>query len=277
MFILPTPLYLWFHPYVRYWCLFYHWNLPSNSQCPLLCGLLSPWSCWWSICCLPLRFLSGHSTINYQHLAPFGVGYSCQAVRWYCCHSNPGHCCFLSKHHVYRLNVWCIPIFMTWLNEEISSCTVYVHLASYCPSTASLYRLISAETCTVFLASYKILTFLGPVSWRSTTVKWRQFSQSNRHSTIGARQTEYHDALPSSVNVQSHLTSSLKDDDNASWYWICRVPIVEWRLTVKTVVTWRLSASMIPAPGSKLGGCPWQKKCLRLCSFYLASTATLDT
>ena len=38
----------------------------------------------------------------------------------------------------------------------------------------------------------------GPVSWRPTTVKWRQFSQSNRHSTIGTRQTEYHEALPSS-------------------------------------------------------------------------------
>ena len=34
------------------------------------------------------------------------------------------------------------------------------------------------------------------------------FSQSNRHSTIGTRQTKYHEALQSSVNVQSHLTSS---------------------------------------------------------------------
>ena len=53
---------------------------------------------------------------------------------------------------------------------------------------------------------------LGPVSWRPTTVKWRQFSQSNRHSKardtpalrhsiIGTRQTEYHEALPSSANV----------------------------------------------------------------------------
>ena len=49
-------------------------------------------------------------------------------------------------------------------------------------------------------------------------VKWRQFSQSNRHSTIGTRQTEYHEALPSSANVQSHLTSSFADDGNASWY-----------------------------------------------------------
>ena len=57
---------------------------------------------------------------------------------------------------------------------------------------------------------------LGPVSWRPTTVKCRQFSQSNRHSTIGTRQTEYHEALPSSVNVQSHLTSSFVDDGHAS-------------------------------------------------------------
>ena len=69
----------------------------------------------------------------------------------------------------------------------------------------------------------------GPVSWRLTTVKWRQFSQSNRHSTIGTRQTEYHEALPSSANVQSHLTS-FADNGSASWNSVCRVPMVEWRL-----------------------------------------------
>ena len=37
-------------------------------------------------------------------------------------------------------------------------------------------------------------------------------------------------ALPSSANVQSHLTSSFADDGNASWYSVCRVPMVEWRL-----------------------------------------------
>ena len=35
-------------------------------------------------------------------------------------------------------------------------------------------------------------------------------------STIGPRQTEYHEALPSSVDVQSHLISSFADDGNAS-------------------------------------------------------------
>ena len=36
--------------------------------------------------------------------------------------------------------------------------------------------------------------------------------------------------LPSSAKVQSHLTSSFPDDGNASWYSVCRVPMVEWRL-----------------------------------------------
>ena len=55
-------------------------------------------------------------------------------------------------------------------------------------------------------------------------------SQSNPHSTIGTRQTEYHEALPSSQNVQSHLTSSFADDGNASRFSVCRVPMVEWGL-----------------------------------------------
>ena len=71
---------------------------------------------------------------------------------------------------------------------------------------------------------------MGPVSWRPMIVKWRQSSQSNRHLTIGTRQTEYHEALLSSANVQSHLTSSFANDGNASWYSVCRVPMVEWRL-----------------------------------------------
>ena len=45
----------------------------------------------------------------------------------------------------------------------------------------------------------------GLVSWMLTTVKWWQFSQSNCHSTIGTRQTEYHEAVPSLANVQSHF------------------------------------------------------------------------
>ena len=55
----------------------------------------------------------------------------------------------------------------------------------------------------------------GPESWRPTT---------------GTQQTEYHEAFPSSANMQSNLTSSFTDDGNASWYWVCRVLMVEWQL-----------------------------------------------
>ena len=82
---------------------------------------------------------------------------------------------------------------------------------------------------------------VGPVSWRPTTVKWRQSSQSNRHSTIGTRQTEYREALPWSANVQSHLASSPRRSSTM-------VTLHDTRF-VKTVVTWRWSASMMPAPG----------------------------
>ena len=70
----------------------------------------------------------------------------------------------------------------------------------------------------------------GPVSWRPTTVKWRQFSQFNRHSTIGTRQTEYHEALPSSANDEVRCDCTFADDGNAPWNSVCRVPIVEWQL-----------------------------------------------
>ena len=70
----------------------------------------------------------------------------------------------------------------------------------------------------------------GPVSWRPTTVKWRQSSQSNRHSTIGTRQTEYHEVLLTSANDEVRCDCTFADDGNASWYSVCRVPMVEWRL-----------------------------------------------
>ena len=89
-------------------------------------------------------------------------------------------------------------------------------------------RLLHADVRT--LRSLLCWLLLGTVSWRPTIVKWRQFSQSSRHSTIGTRQTEYHEALPPSANVQSHLHSSFADDGNASWYSVCRVSMVEWRL-----------------------------------------------
>ena len=71
---------------------------------------------------------------------------------------------------------------------------------------------------------------LRPVSWRPTTVKWRQSSQSNRHSTIGTRQIEYHEVLPSSANDKMRCDCTFTDDGNASQYSVCRVPMVEWRL-----------------------------------------------
>ena len=76
----------------------------------------------------------------------------------------------------------------------------------------------------------KLVFFLGAVSWRPTTVKWRQFSQSSRHSTIGTQETEYHEALPSSAVDKVRCDCTFADDANASWYSICRVPMVEWRL-----------------------------------------------
>ena len=87
----------------------------------------------------------------------------------------------------------------------------------------------------------------GPVSWRLTTVKWRRFSQSNCRSTIGTQQTEYHEALPSSVKDVVRYDRAFDDDGNASWYSVCWVPMVEWPLD-KTVITLRPLASMIPAP-----------------------------
>ena len=47
-------------------------------------------------------------------------------------------------------------------------------------------------------------------------------SQSNRHPTIDTRQTEYHEALPSSANDEVRC-----DYGNASWYSVCGVPMVE--------------------------------------------------
>ena len=50
------------------------------------------------------------------------------------------------------------------------------------------------------------------------------------HSTIGTRQTEYHEALPLSVNDVVRCDCTLADDGDASWYSVCRVLMVEWRL-----------------------------------------------
>ena len=90
--------------------------------------------------------------------------------------------------------------------------------------------------------------FLGPVSWRPTTVKWRQFSQSNRHSTIVTRQTEHHEGLPSSANDEVRCDSTFTDDGNASWYSVCRVPMVEWRLDCENCRHMTVVGSVIQPP-----------------------------
>ena len=61
-------------------------------------------------------------------------------------------------------------------------------------------------------------------------IKWRQLSQSKRHPTIGIRQTEYHEALPSSANDEVRCDCTFADGGNDSWHSVCRVPMVEWRL-----------------------------------------------
>ena len=76
----------------------------------------------------------------------------------------------------------------------------------------------------------KASSFQGPESWRLTTVKWRQFSRSNCHSTIGTQQTEYHEALPLLANDEVRCDCTFANDGNASWYLVCRVPMAEWRL-----------------------------------------------
>ena len=70
----------------------------------------------------------------------------------------------------------------------------------------------------------------GRVSWRPTTIKWWQFSQSNRHFTISTRQTEYHEALPSSANDEVRCDCTFTNNGNALWHSVCWMLMVEWRL-----------------------------------------------
>ena len=90
---------------------------------------------------------------------------------------------------------------------------------------------------------------LGPVSWRPTTIKWQQSSQSNRHSTISTRQTEYHKGYHRQQTTRWGVSacSPTMVTLHGTGFVECRWWNDGW--TVKTVVTWRSSASMIPAPG----------------------------
>ena len=87
--------------------------------------------------------------------------------------------------------------------------------------------------------------------------RWRQFSQSNLHSTIDTQQTEYHEALPLSANVQSHLTLLFADNGNALWYLVCRMPMVEWRLDCENCH--HLTVVVLHDTG------PWRLLCTVLC------------
>ena len=57
-----------------------------------------------------------------------------------------------------------------------------------------------------------------------------KFSQSDRHSTMGIQQTEYHKALPSSANDEVRYDCTFTDNGYASWYSVSQLPMVEWRL-----------------------------------------------
>ena len=87
-----------------------------------------------------------------------------------------------------------------------------------------------------------------PIDWSGVTGWDSRYHGGRRPSSddsyIGTRQTEYHEALPSSANVQPHLTSSFADDGNPSWYLVCRVPMVEM-----TVGLWKLSSLMSSLDG----------------------------
>ena len=156
--------------------------------------------------------------------------------------AGPGFKCLLS--HVSGLKEWHACIYPV---GHLASWGPVLGLVSRCQYTVTGWGSNFWSAACLFAAVHR--HHLGPASWRSTTVKWRQFSQSNRQSTSCTRQTEYHEALPSSANDEVRCDCTFADDGNASWYSVCRVPMVEWCWTVKTVVTWWSSDFMIPAPG----------------------------
>ena len=72
-------------------------------------------------------------------------------------------------------------------------------------------------------------------SWQSNMRHSRERESSQRNHHIERRrrrrrQTEHHEALQSSANDEVRCDCTCADDGNASWYSVCRVPMVEWRL-----------------------------------------------
>ena len=106
---------------------------------------------------------------------------------------------------------------------------------------------------------------LGQVLWRPTTFKRRQFSLSNRHSTISTRQTKYHEALLSSANNEVRCDCMFADDDN----------IADGGMTVGL---WKLSLDGRRPPWYQ--PLAWLTRCLsvsgQIAFYVVCSICTLD-
>ena len=132
----------------------------------------------------------------------------------------------------------CIHIVISYFTLSDQAICIYVVISYFTLSDQAIwihvvisYFTLSDQAIWIHVViSYFTLWDQGPVPWRLMTVKWWQLSQSNCHSTIGTRQTEYHGALPSSANDEMRCDCTFANGGNASWYLVCRVLIVEWRL-----------------------------------------------
>ena len=69
--------------------------------------------------------------------------------------------------------------------------------------------------------------YLGPVSWRPTTVRWRQSSQSNRHFTIGTRQTQRFHRLRTCSHTSPRRSPTMVTLHDTRFV---ECQMVEWRL-----------------------------------------------
>ena len=92
---------------------------------------------------------------------------------------------------------------------------VFAH-AGLCPSNHNVKRKSLDQGETVLHPSQMIEMHLITPGAGIMEVDDRQVTTVQPSFSIGIRQTEYHEALPSLANEQSHLTSSFADDVNAS-------------------------------------------------------------
>ena len=167
----------------------------------------------------------------------FGISQLPKCATWYC-----------SLHYVSDLNLLYLVLDLKGihlLTAAITMITNFFHVSAH----VSVKQLATDQYPSRTRGTELCIT-LGPVSWRPTTVKWRQFSQSNRHSTIGTRQTQYmkryHRRRTTRWGVTARSPTMVTLHDTR--FVECRWWNDGW--TVKTDVTWRSSASMIPAPGA---------------------------